>query len=108
MVVLKYSNLAEIFAIRKSSVSGLWCSADTISRFSRISSCHGQTDGQTDTRRQHTALAWRLAIKNGKAEISREQFLRSIFAANVTTMSLTCHEKIGRVERADEDATRML
>jgi len=43
--------------------------------------------------------------KLGLASIPREQFHRSVLVANVTKMSLTCYEEIGR---SDEDATRML
>jgi len=39
-----------------------------------------------------------------KFQIPREQFPCSIFVANVTKMSLTCYEEIGRVGRV----TRML
>jgi len=35
----------------------------------------------------------------GMAETSREQFPRNILVANVTSMSLKCHEVIGRVGR---------
>ena len=38
-------------------------------------------------------------FRRGKAEIPREQFPRNILVGNVTTVSLTCHEKIGRVGR---------
>jgi len=42
-------------------------------------------------------------------EIPREQFTRSILVANITRMSITCHEEIGRVRNvSDEDVTRML
>ena len=47
-----------------------------------------------------------------EAEIPREQFPRSILVAYsrdiLARMSLTCHEKIGRVGRVGKDVTRML
>ena len=42
------------------------------------------------------------SVSRPYAEIPREQFSRSILAANVTRTSLTFHEEIGRVVRVGE------